>query len=867
MSDATTRAELRAELSKLVEQESSIDSELRQFFSLLAGGDGGSVGAGSSSLEGGVTATVKLSFDSADLTNNVKKIEQFAPCFEAMVQDSKKLAVQVEDCRALSDRLSVIVRRLDLMQIRAQQALACTEDIINLKECKLRLQSAIDEHNLPLAVSFIRQVHDIDAQAAKASDDFASLQEAEASVRELVQKELAKAMKENNLNGVMALCPLLQTLGLEVEARDSFLEFIEATVFIGVTADATSVDGATTDAATGYAQALSNVFNSTYIILQQYLPMVIQGMESSLGDVYFIRRLHAKCEQEAGLVLKRYMKYRNVKEVIASIRPGGSGMGGGGSGSGGNKQASTADMHAVLDELALLIQYCCLYSKYLKNLCVGAESRKRISSSSSSSSNSSRNRSSSSSSGSGSGGGGEEGVGLSGAASAPVVVFTGTTEFEKMVDELINRYYMEGEKFLMKQGVSSAIPRGVDQHLESSSGRGVGSGLDECFFVLQRCGHRAIATNNIHAACAVLHVVSDLLASDLLSKATEAVTGAAGKVTSILQEHMAKYIRSNSSGAGGASGTGESSGEAASATLSKGLKSAISLASAITSGGSSSSNSNSSSSGGGGGDDNDDDEDDPYGVANALECFNMVEMCARYTERLARDVSSAGESVFAPAAGSTGAASSSSSSGLKKKVYSPEQDKLRLCKEDFDAARLSFTQALRHGSERLSSAAQLIMKDVLLNTLGRTGPLGGVKFDLPDERFDAQPALSLLPRILVMPFETLVNICTCCLSETNKDMVVGMLADACCERLEHYITQNSFRFAGALKFEECVRALSAMFTRCSTSPIRGKFSRLREVMLVLTSDVSSSNVIAESFTQLTLAEAQAFAALRIDNAE
>lgn len=67
--------------------------------------------------------------------------------------------------------------------------------------------------------------------------------------------------------------------------------------------------------------------------------------------------------------------------------------------------------------------------------------------------------------------------------------------------------------------------------------------------------------------------------------------------------------------------------------------------------------------------------------------------------------------------------------------------------------------------------------------------MGGVKFDMADDRFDSQPALALLPKTLVTPFETLVGVCTTTLSESNKDMVVGMLADACCERLEHFISQ------------------------------------------------------------------------------
>jgi hypothetical protein len=78
--------------------------------------------------------------------------------------------------------------------------------------------------------------------------------------------------------------------------------------------------------------------------------------------------------------------------------------------------------------------------------------------------------------------------------------------------------------------------------------------------------------------------------------------------------------------------------------------------------------------------------------------------------------------------------------------------------------------------------------------------------------------------------------------------------------------QSSFRFAGALKFEECVRALSGMFARFSSGPIRGKFSRLREVMLVLTSDTGPGSVssMADNFSLLTVNEVLAFAALRLD---
>ncbi len=95
------------------------------------------------------------------------------------------------------------------------------------------------------------------------------------------------------------------------------------------------------------------------------------------------------------------------------------------------------------------------------------------------------------------------------------------------------------------------------------------------------------------------------------------------------------------------------------------------------------------------------------------------------------------------------------------------------------------------------------------------------------------------------------------------------LSANCCFSL---LTQTNFRFAGALKFEEVVRALSSMFSRYSSVPMRGKFSRLREILLVLTSDSGTSSggpasgggLITDNFTQLTAAEVEAFVALRVD---
>ncbi len=81
-----------------------------------------------------------------------------------------------------------------------------------------------------------------------------------------------------------------------------------------------------------------------------------------------------------------------------------------------------------------------------------------------------------------------------------------------------------------------------------------------------------------------------------------------------------------------------------------------------------------------------------------------------------------------------------------------------------------------------------LIKDLFVTIFGRGGPFGGVRFDEPDAVFDNQPALNLLPKVLTLPLETLVNICTFNSSDRNKDVIVGLLAEACCDKCEQFVS-------------------------------------------------------------------------------
>ena len=722
MSSEVMREELEEELKQLIISENEIDNELSEYFNIIA--EGKSVSTG-------------LSYEtSADLSHSLSKIEQFAPSFEVMTQSSSKLVNQIDECRSLSDRLSMMVRRLDLIQVRAQEALACTEDVINMKDCKAGILKAIDEHNLPLAVSFIKQVHDIDIRAVKASDDYGAIEEAEKKVCNLVRAEFESAMQSSNIDMVLKLCPLLQTVGLEVEARDSFLSFIEDNIFISISADAADIDA--TDHATAYAQTLASIFNNAYLIYQRYLPIVIQGMEKSDGDVMFIRRLHAKCSKESGLVLKRYMKFRNVKASVAAAIASSAVLSHKSTGRLGNGNIAThpdqallspAEMHQMLDEIAIILQYCCLYGQYVDMLCKGAEDRPREHH------DPSNNK---------------------------LRVFNGPSDFDQMTDELINSYYVEAEHWLMLWGIEcitkavkgevatnkSDTENKIESTFENDTADSAGD-FDGCFFVLQRCAQRAIATNNINAACAVLHFMTDHLSNDLLQYLTQELHIIVNGVLAYIKEVMRNLLKVESDVAGGVKLSG----------IAKGFQNVFTGRRGI------------------GSEPNEDQETvENAEMVSSMELFNAVETCVRYTAGLRKEIEKSSREVFGIDA--------NNSNGDKVSIAATNKlAKINMSLDNFDECKDCFSQAINNAVSDLAAGCEVLMMDILDRVLGE------IDFSYDGDRFDAQEAVQMVPKVLVDPFEVLLRISTDFLNDANKDVVVGMLCAAYSSSIEKYISE------------------------------------------------------------------------------
>ena len=80
-------------------------------------------------------------------------------------------------------------------------------------------------------------------------------------------------------------------------------------------------------------------------------------------------------------------------------------------------------------------------------------------------------------------------------------------QFNVAVRELIN-YYVAMEEYYMEENVNKAIA--IREH---GGGALTTSMVDDVFFILQKCGRRALATANVACVCAILGQLNNLLSS------------------------------------------------------------------------------------------------------------------------------------------------------------------------------------------------------------------------------------------------------------------------------------------------------------------------------------------------------------------
>ncbi|RYY85308.1 hypothetical protein EON63_07665, partial [archaeon] len=309
---------LENELATLVAEEDSISAELDTFFRHLQDPahqvtpilpSGGNFGMLSNTLYA----------SNINLGTEVNKLGKVDLILESLENQSQKLSSQVQDCKHLSEHLSKIVRQLDHKQMAAQRALATTEDILSLKDCKNALFTAINQHDLVSAVKSLRQVSHMDQKAIQNSEDYIVVKEKEGEIKQMVLQAFQNAIETNDIDSVLVFCPMLTFLHIHNEVLHNLLAYFNNKIFSTLSTEHMAASNQSTEGGTAYIDSLAYIYNTFYVIIQTYLHVVLQGLDACYGDVLFIQNIHAKVEQEVQNVMKKYIKYRALNDPLPPL--------------------------------------------------------------------------------------------------------------------------------------------------------------------------------------------------------------------------------------------------------------------------------------------------------------------------------------------------------------------------------------------------------------------------------------------------------------------------------------------------------------------------------------------------------------------
>eukprot|EP00752_Nemacystus_decipiens_P010406 g9273.t1 len=272
MSARASRLRLEEELRRIVEQEETLDGEVKKLLQegtadgakpSLANGhhppgvEKAAAAAASASAskagrggehttkhdaENGATAVVSAGGPGSAATGEegggpgedkgkeglaqcLAELSGSVPDFPGLEEKAGALLAQIEDGHGMAERVSRSVRRLDDIQMRVQRALALVEDVINLRGCAEGVRAAVQAGDLAEAATYVRRFREIDAGALADSDEMVDMDEAVKGLSSAVLERFETAVLDMDEPGIAATCPLLAPLGLATQGQELYLGF------------------------------------------------------------------------------------------------------------------------------------------------------------------------------------------------------------------------------------------------------------------------------------------------------------------------------------------------------------------------------------------------------------------------------------------------------------------------------------------------------------------------------------------------------------------------------------------------------------------------------------------------------------------
>ena len=447
-----------------------------------------------------------------------------------MQRHAETIAASTRHASELADKVSGRVRELDASQGRVASAMARLDALVEASQCADDLQSALDGERYAEAAELVQrfsQLYDRVAAAGeadpatpsapatpasaagastpRASSSFLSesgdaahglnspahahplasqarvVRRCAVQLREAVLGRFEKAAAARDHAEVKRLASILGPIGLVQNGVAAFSKYLVGLVASRAHAEfdallgelAAPADPAGAGKGPPFARALTQLYRDVAEALEANVGLMREAYGEE-GLVEVVLSLHEEAQTRAVQILRRFVDFRKPAALADQARRAMQKAGGGSGVGGGERERDPIALERLIEEIVVLCVRSEEYNKVVKGVLGGAASQ-----------------------------GVEHATRALGAL--------GAGPLNCLVREL-NSYYIALEDAYMEMTgmMAVAMDECVDGSLTSSV-------VDDIFFILQKCGRRALATGNAQCLCAVLNNVNNLLCNTYMA--------------------------------------------------------------------------------------------------------------------------------------------------------------------------------------------------------------------------------------------------------------------------------------------------------------------------------------------------------------
>lgn len=401
---------------------------------------------------------------------------------ELVRADLGHLATAVGAQADKADAISAKVRELDTAQGNVLRAVGRLQAMMDRTSCLEGVSQAMAAEDYERAAAFVADFTALQEELggggsglggessggeAQLSEQEARMGEAREKLTGVVRARLAAARERRDAAAALRFARLFPQLGLTEEGLQAYLSFLRGSVAAVAREEFDGLSTALARADSGaapFVETLTNLLRAVAVAVEENTPVVREHF-GGLAPRELVRELQKECDIRGTLVLQRFVEHRRLAALARRAR-----RGGGEGDSAGGDAVDPREVESFLEEMLLLGQRVEEFSGFMVAQLRAAHADEVL-------------------------------------PPATLASFRGGDLSQK--EQEILMYYVQLEEYFMSTNMRKAID--IDETPPEAL---TSSMVDDVFFILQKCTHRAVSSRNVQCACAGMNHVGALLGNE-----------------------------------------------------------------------------------------------------------------------------------------------------------------------------------------------------------------------------------------------------------------------------------------------------------------------------------------------------------------